>query len=109
MLGRADVVALIAFELGLGLLAAVANLIEERVVHRFHDDCDGLVRRRGGPDADSQRRRHSKKYAYAHCIQIGRASCRDRVCQYVEISVVAVSSTKQPKTTNNKKPQINST
>src|SRR3546814_12679605 len=27
--------------------------------------------------------------------QIGRASCRDRVCQYVEISVVAVSLKKK--------------
>src|SRR3546814_12016496 len=27
--------------------------------------------------------------------QIGRASCRERVCQYVEISVVAVSLKKQ--------------
>src|SRR3546814_16958354 len=32
--------------------------------------------------------------------QIGRASCRERVCQYVEISVVAVSLKK--KRTNNK-------
>src|SRR3546814_20926919 len=31
-------------------------------------------------------------------LQIGRASCRERVCQYVEISVVAVSlKTKQAK------------
>src|SRR3546814_15566600 len=29
--------------------------------------------------------------------QIGRASCRERVCQYVEISVVAVSLTKKKK------------
>src|SRR3546814_2857999 len=28
-------------------------------------------------------------------VQIGRASCRDRVCQYVSISVVAVSLTKK--------------
>src|SRR3546814_19970464 len=28
-------------------------------------------------------------------LQIGRASCRDRVCQYVEISVVAVSLKKK--------------
>src|SRR3546814_11392253 len=29
--------------------------------------------------------------------EIGRASCRERVCQYVEISVVAVSLTKKTK------------
>src|SRR3546814_20313092 len=29
--------------------------------------------------------------------QIGRASCRERVCQYVEISVVAVSLKKKKK------------
>src|SRR3546814_17150036 len=28
-------------------------------------------------------------------VQIGRASCRERVCQYVSISVVAVSLTKK--------------
>src|SRR3546814_12735599 len=30
--------------------------------------------------------------------EIGRASCRERVCQYVEISVVAVALQKQIKT-----------
>src|SRR3546814_14862055 len=30
--------------------------------------------------------------------EIGRASCRERVCQYVEISVVAVSLKKKTKT-----------
>src|SRR3546814_16566240 len=30
------------------------------------------------------------------CLQVGRASCRDRVCQYVYISVVAVSLKKKP-------------
>src|SRR3546814_18327744 len=32
--------------------------------------------------------------------EIGRASCRERVCQYVSISVVAVSLTKKQKTTS---------
>src|SRR3546814_18587339 len=32
--------------------------------------------------------------------QIGRASCRERVCQYVLISVVAVSFTQQKRSTN---------
>src|SRR3546814_18619473 len=32
--------------------------------------------------------------------QIGRASCRDRVCQYVEISVVAVSLDKKERSSN---------
>src|SRR3546814_14164456 len=34
--------------------------------------------------------------------QIGRASCRERVCQYVSISVVAVSLKKKNKKTNNR-------
>src|SRR3546814_18409821 len=34
--------------------------------------------------------------------QIGRASCRERVCQYVEISVVAVSLKKKNTTTDSK-------
>src|SRR3546814_19462929 len=33
-------------------------------------------------------------------VEIGRASCRERVCQYVSISVVAVSLKKTQKTTN---------
>src|SRR3546814_12737599 len=35
-------------------------------------------------------------------MQIGRASCRERVCQYVSISVVAVSLKKSIKTLTNK-------
>src|SRR3546814_19311646 len=38
-------------------------------------------------------------YAIGAVAKIGRASCRERVCQYVEISVVAVSL-KKKKTTN---------
>src|SRR3546814_20729130 len=37
-------------------------------------------------------RRHSSEPVR---IEIGRASCRERVCQYVEISVVAVSYKKK--------------
>src|SRR3546814_13663115 len=38
--------------------------------------------------------------ATAFLVQIGRASCRERVCQYVSISVVAVSyKTKKKETT----------
>src|SRR3546814_14659155 len=33
----------------------------------------------------------------AQCKEIGRASCRERVCQYVSISVVAVSFKKKSK------------
>src|SRR3546814_13597466 len=33
--------------------------------------------------------------ALAQCAQIGRASCRERVCPYVSISVVAVSLKKK--------------
>src|SRR3546814_13945301 len=35
--------------------------------------------------------------------EIGRASCRERVCQYVSISVVALSLIKQTTNTNNSK------
>src|SRR3546814_15354772 len=37
--------------------------------------------------------------------KIGRASCRERVCQYVSISVVAVSFKKKSKSNINKKKQ----
>src|SRR3546814_11489593 len=36
-------------------------------------------------------------------LQIGRASCRERVCQYVSISVVAVALKKQKNNTRQKK------
>src|SRR3546814_19570898 len=38
--------------------------------------------------------------AEAVLMQIGRASCRERVCQYVSISVVAVSFKKKPTLTH---------
>src|SRR3546814_19574937 len=66
-----------AFELGDDLLqplleiAAIARAREQRAhVERI----------------DDRRQQH-----LGHVAQIGRASCRDRVCQYVSISVVAVS------------------
>src|SRR3546814_1065229 len=46
--------------------------------HRLHQ---GVAREANQDRPDSLCARH----------QIGRASCRERVCQYVEISVVAVS------------------
>src|SRR3546814_19436970 len=39
-----------------------------------------------------------KKLMVDHNAQIGRASCRERVCQYVSIAVVAVSLKKKHKT-----------
>src|SRR3546814_11939433 len=45
---------------------------------------------RGGP-ADPR----VKFVEYQETQEIGRASCRERVCQYVEISVVAVSLKKK--------------
>src|SRR3546814_13607617 len=38
--------------------------------------------------------------AYVGTFQIGRAACRERVCQYVELSVVAVSLKKKKYNTN---------
>src|SRR3546814_16867095 len=43
------------------------------------------------------------KHAVPHLEQIGRASCRERVCQYVSISVVAVSLKKKLKHRTNLK------
>src|SRR3546814_14825017 len=42
------------------------------------------------------------RWAAHRSVQIGRASCRERGCQYVQISVVAVSSTtkQKPRKTN---------
>src|SRR3546814_18066647 len=46
------------------------------------------------PDHDDQHNPEEKTRLKAVLDQIGRASCRERVCQYVSISVVAVSITK---------------
>src|SRR3546814_17266967 len=50
---------------------------------------------------ERQRRARHQHNAGAHD-QIGRASCRDRVCQYVSISVVAVSLKKNKENTRKK-------
>src|SRR3546814_14127082 len=50
---------------------------------------------RGGRHAEGQR-------AAAGLDQIGRASCRERVCQYVSISVVAVLLKKNKNNIHNK-------
>src|SRR3546814_17771588 len=42
--------------------------------------------------------RRQRGAALGKVAEIGRASCRERVCQYVEISVVAVSLKKKKKT-----------
>src|SRR3546814_17268043 len=43
---------------------------------------------------------HPVAVLIAPVLQIGRASCRERVCQYVYISVVAVSLNNKNKTTS---------
>src|SRR3546814_13478329 len=55
-------------------------------LRQFHDHAGKLFRPR--------QRQHVAVSAGAQG-QIGRASCRERVCQYVEISVVAVSLKKK--------------
>src|SRR3546814_11014167 len=50
-------------------------------------------------DADlAEHRAHHERYMRATNTQIGTASCRERVCQYVLISAVPVSITKKPTT-----------
>src|SRR3546814_19466391 len=46
------------------------------------------------PEAHGVRPRRALRRV-ARLVEIGRASCRERVCQYVLISVVSVSFTKQ--------------
>src|SRR3546814_18221799 len=48
-------------------------------------------RRRGERALHADMRRSGCGEVILRPVQIGRASCRDRVCQYVSISVVAVS------------------
>src|SRR3546814_16420125 len=60
-----------------------------------------------GSVPESGRTRSRSNWSFVHHMrksrmpsQIGRASCRERVCQYVYISVVAVSLKKKKKTKN---------
>src|SRR3546814_15144513 len=53
---------------------------------------------RPGPDEAVERLKGTVRIVIQRG-QIGRASCRERVCQYVSISVVAVSLKKQTKRT----------
>src|SRR3546814_12678408 len=53
-----------------------------------------------GPACVQPRSRPGSIYAEDYPAKIGRASCRERVCQYVEISVVAVSLKKKNNKTN---------
>src|SRR3546814_18590239 len=59
----------------------------------------GMPPPRSIPGLTGSRRSHSDESARARRradrAEIGRASCRERVCQYVEISVVAVSLKKK--------------
>src|SRR3546814_20968820 len=62
--------------------------------------------RAGGPATDRDRcggGENFEKVALAMKNKIGRASCRERVCQYVEISVVAGTLTKKHSTTDQTK------
>src|SRR3546814_14038421 len=67
-------------------------------LHRFQVRCP--ARRRRSVTSESEQK--TLKFLFGHQQQIGRASCRERVCQYVSISGVAVSSKqKENKTTTN--------
>src|SRR3546814_17762459 len=91
----------------LSLLVAFSNddrrvrqtvkMLAELVLHQsalLLDDDDLFEPRREIPYAlRLERPRH------CNLVEIGRASCRERVCQYVWISVVAVSLKKKNKST----------
>src|SRR3546814_15219268 len=68
--------------------------VVERVASWLSRPCRPFLRNR--EIRDSQQRRAQQRAA-SQLGQIGRASCRDRVCQYVSISVVAVSLKKKTK------------
>src|SRR3546814_15811575 len=51
-------------------------------------------------EMDPRLRWGTQRFSSNSLIEIGRASCRERVCQYVEISVVDVSLKKKTKTYN---------
>src|SRR3546814_20235284 len=67
------------------MMARIAEVVREKVVEGISDLRDESDR--GGVRVVV----HLRRDAVPEMVQLGRASCRDRVCQYVYISVVAVS------------------
>src|SRR3546814_12543803 len=61
---------------------------------RFGEDNAEVLGKLAGVDAARYGQLHAQGIV-AEAPKIGRASCRERVCQYVSISVVAVSLKKQ--------------
>src|SRR3546814_18294688 len=60
--------------------------------HRVHVGIERVACRMVAAGSDQ------REFGLDHARQIGRAACRERVCPYVSISVVAVSLTKKEKT-----------
>src|SRR3546814_16288086 len=68
------------------ILWGVFHLMAAKAVFGLADLANGMTRARLPQDAF---------YLLAFAVQIGSASCRERVCQYVYVSVVAVSLKKK--------------
>src|SRR3546814_12543261 len=77
----------------------VARFTAEALPRGFYDDWLTVADEEGKHYLLLAERLAALGFAYgdlpAHAGQIGRASCRERVCQYGEISVVAVSLKKK--------------
>src|SRR3546814_16419369 len=86
---------------GVGRLGGIELYIKGLVGPGLIDWCEQDARTNGGNGKHTQNKifwRHGWGFLDKSEIrQIGRATCRERVCQYVYISVVAVSLNKKTK------------
>src|SRR3546814_14430053 len=69
--------------------------VDNRRGRRDHPAFELIGREAARPAIEQLDRLHSRLDLAAEIIEIGRASCRARVCQYVSISVVADSLKKK--------------
>src|SRR3546814_18210224 len=79
-----------------GASTYIAHPPVETVEHEFHLEPRAVAFQSDGPFGTFNRQQLQRglqvyKEVCAACHEIGRASCRERVCQYVEITVGAVA------------------
>src|SRR3546814_13620209 len=76
---------------------ATGNFVKvpQRITVRIAPDPDDPLYARLRPGMSVEARVDTRGGPEPRALQIGRASCRERVCQYVSISVVAVSLKKK--------------
>src|SRR3546814_13026737 len=75
------------------LIHSDSDLVKRAIRDIYHKDIEEVLVE--GDEGYKAAKQFMKLLMPSHARQIGRASCRERVCQYVSISVVAVALNKK--------------